>query len=328
MIANKKTFNWGIVGTGYIVEKFLNDILFLDSHKVVGISSRNEKYSKKIAEQYNIPNYFNNHLDILNLKNIDAVYIATDTSLHKSLSIEFLQNKVPVLCEKPFATSLSDAIEIINLAKQNSVLFMEAMWMLYLPSIKEIINDIQSNKIGQIISFDASYGKYFVKNESFRLFNKKIGGGCLYDFGIYPIALLSNLTNNILDIKSFGKINEFGVDDYFSSLISFEGGQATISCSIVNLLSNTATISGTLGKIVIDSPMFNPPGYIIYNNKEEIIGGKNIKYKGFGLREQAEYFKQIYYNNNIESQIYGFDKMIQTMDIMQKISNQIGLSYV
>ena len=327
MFQNKNNFNWGIVGTGHIAKKFVSDLFFLNNHKVIAVSSRSKKNAETFAKNFNIDNFFDNHKDILLINNIDAVYIATDTSLHTDLSVYFLNKGIPVLCEKPFALSFSDSQKIISASINNNVAFMEAMWTLYLPLIKDILKDISNKKIGNIISFDATYGRYFKKDNKFRLFNKDLGGGSLYDLGIYPIAILSCIVNNINIIKSYGFINEFGVDDCLSSILSFDGGRATISCSIINSLSNTATISGEYGKIVIESPLYNSPKYTIYDNNNNIIGGKEIKYNGFGLREQAEYFKNMIINKKIESEIYGFDKMTTTMRIMQLISDEIGLCY-
>jgi predicted dehydrogenase len=320
------TFKWGIVGTGHAANQFARDLYFLDNHVVHSVSSRSIDNAKDFASKYNAKSFFGTHDDIFNDKEIDAVYIASDSALHKDLSIKALNKQIPVLCEKPFAMSLLEAEEIISVSLKNKTLFMEAMWMLYLPIIKQIINDLKSNKIGNLLNINLSYGRHFVKDKDFRLFNKEKGGGSLYDFGIYPISFLSSLIDSTDLVYAQGKMNEFGTDDYANVLIKSNQISALFSCSMVNNLSNNLIISGSLGKIIVDAPFFNPKKYTIYDNENNIIGGLEVKYKGSGLREQASYFEQMLKENKIESDIQSFSKMILEMSILQDISNQINLN--
>ena len=320
-------FKWGIIGTGHAANQFARDLYFLDNHIIHSVSSRSITNAKNFATRYNAKIFFGTHDEIFNDKEVDAVYIATDSALHKSLSIKALNNQIPVLCEKPFAMSLLDAEEVISVSLKNKTLFMEAMWMLYLPIIKQIIDDLKNNKIGDLLNINLSYGRHFAKDKDFRLFNKEKGGGSLYDFGIYPISFLSNFIDSADLIYAQAKINEFETDDYVNALIKFNDVSILFSCSIINNLSNNLVISGSLGKVIVDAPFFNPRRYLIYDNDNNLIGGSEIKYKGSGLREQAIYFEQMIKENKIESDIHNFSKMILEMSILDNISGQINLKY-
>jgi predicted dehydrogenase len=321
------SFKWGIVGTGHAANQFARDLYFLDNHVVHSVSSRSINDAKDFASKYNAKNFFGTHDEIFNDKEIDAVYIASDSALHKDLSIKALNKQIPVLCEKPFAMSLLDAKEIISFSLKNKTLFMEAMWMLYLPIIKQIINDLKNNKIGNLLNINLSYGRHFVKDKDFRLFNKEKGGGSLYDFGIYPVSFLSSFIDSPDLVYAQGQINEFGTDDYANVLIKFNQVSALFSCSMVNNLSNNLVVSGSLGKIIVDAPFFNPKKYMVYDNDNNLVGGSEINYKGSGLREQALYFEKMIEENKIESDIHNFSKMILEMSILDNISRQINLKY-
>ena len=235
---------------------------------------------------------------------------------------------IPVLCEKPFATNLKDAEMLIRLAKEKNVLFMEAMWTQHLPIYKSIMSDIDNGLIGDVINLDLSYGKHFTKDGSFRMFNKNMGGGSLYDMGVYSSAIISKLKNGIdFRVNAFGVINEFKTDDIVSAILMFEDKTiASMSSSIVSGLKNIAVISGSKGKIVTGSPLYVPQEYTVYSNSGEIVGGKQFSYKGSGLREQAIHFKYLISNNQVDSKTYGHKEMLFSMKILQSISNCVGIN--
>lgn len=327
MNTNQNTkFKWGIVGSGFIATKFANDLLFTDDHIISAVSSRSPITGKDFAEKYKCELY-SSHKDIIN-HDIDAVYIATDTSLHAELSAYFISMNIPVLCEKPFATNLEDAEMLIRLAKEKNVLFMEAMWTQHLPIYKSIMSDIENGLIGDVVSLDLSYGKHFVKDGAFRMFNKDMGGGSLYDMGVYSSAIISKLKNNVsFKVNAFGVMNEFGTDDTTSALLMFEDKAiASMSSSIVSSLKNIAVISGSKGKIVTGSPLYVPQEYTAYSNSGNIIGGKQISYKGSGLREQAIHFKDLIESSQTDSKTYGHKEMLFSMKILQSISDCVGIN--
>jgi predicted dehydrogenase len=311
----KKQINWGIVGSGHIASKFANDLLFLENHKVVAVSSRSLENANRFAEKYGAT-AIEGHKSILSQK-VDCVYIATDTSLHSDLSDFFISKNIPVLCEKPFATSYSRALKTITLAREKNVPFMEAMWSQYLPIYSNIMKELP--RLGEIVNVNIFYGRVFVKDPSFRLFDKNLGGGSLSDMGMYAMQILSSIFyNQSYKVFSFASYDN-DIDETSSSIIKFEGGAiATITTSIVADLQNIAVISGTKGTLFVEDPFFDPPGYYIKAG-EDIVSGKIKKYKGFGLREQAKYFGDMIDSKTIDSKVYGHDKMIYASKMLEKI---------
>ena len=186
--------------------------------------------------------------------------------------------------------------------KEKNVLFMEAMWTQHLPIYKSIMSDIDNGLIGDVINLDLSYGKHFTKDGSFRMFNKNMGGGSLYDMGVYSSAIISKLKNGIdFRVNAFGVINEFKTDDIVSAILRFEDK-------------------------TIASPLYVPQEYTVYSNSGEIVGGKQFSYKGSGLREQAIHFKYLISNNQVDSKTYGHKEMLFSMKILQSISNCVGIN--
>src|SRR5690606_21340334 len=115
--------------------------------------------------------------DLITDPNIDAVYIATPHSFHKEYSILCLNHKKAVLCEKPLAMNSEDVEEMINVAKANNLLLMEALWTYFLPHYQFVLNELKSGKYGHITKLEADFGFQSKFNNDSRVFNKSLGGG-------------------------------------------------------------------------------------------------------------------------------------------------------
>ena len=65
---------------------------------------------------------------------IGLVTVATPNDTHKGIVIKALEAGKNVICEKPFTTKLSDAVELAELAKEKRLFLAEAMPTTYLPN--------------------------------------------------------------------------------------------------------------------------------------------------------------------------------------------------
>lgn len=93
---------------------------------LTAVYSRTEEKAKEFANKYDVHTIFTNLEEMAASDDIDAVYIASPNSHHCRQAVLFLQNKKHVLCEKPMASNAAEVKEMIEAAKQNEVLLMEA----------------------------------------------------------------------------------------------------------------------------------------------------------------------------------------------------------
>jgi len=127
--------NFGIISSANIAVKVTNAINSTKTSKVIAISSRNLEKAKKFAEENKIEKYFGSYEELLNLKEIDAVYIPLPTGLCSEWCIKAAKAKKHVLykkkknsffsrCDKPLS-NIKDAQEILKTCKENNVQFMD-----------------------------------------------------------------------------------------------------------------------------------------------------------------------------------------------------------
>jgi predicted dehydrogenase len=153
-------------------------------------------------KQYNIPekNIYNyqNFDEIINNKDIDLVYVVLPSGLHKDFVIRSAKAGKNVITEKPMAISTADCEEMIKACNDNNVQLAIGYRLHYEPTHLEIKRLGQEKVFGQVRFIEASLGyktydtldkKTIVDKNSkseWRL-NKKLGGGILFDLGIYCI---------------------------------------------------------------------------------------------------------------------------------------------
>ena len=97
---------WGLGSAGGRYKKIANDL----------------GYTTKILKRQNNGDSFD--FDTLDLSSIEAAIICTPTVFHKEQSIKFLENNIPVLCEKPIAHTYQDGREIVDVATKYDTKFM------------------------------------------------------------------------------------------------------------------------------------------------------------------------------------------------------------
>lgn len=88
-----------------------------------------------------------------------------------------------------------------QIAKENNVLLLEAIWTAFLPTMIKAREWIKSGQIGDIILVDSFFAINYPHVE--RIFDIKLGGGVLYDIGIYNLAVNRMIMNKEHSSYSF-----------------------------------------------------------------------------------------------------------------------------
>lgn len=142
---------------------------------------------RKLGDRYKVKNRYSYEEFGLCLHSgeVDAVYIALPNSLHCEYAVRAAQAGVHVLCEKPLAVTEDDCGEIVRACAENNVELMTAYRLHFEKANLEAIKVIQSGRIGQPRIFNSLFTMQ-VQDGNIRT-QRKLGGGSLYDIGIYCI---------------------------------------------------------------------------------------------------------------------------------------------
>lgn len=309
---------------GKIAQKFVNDLLLLETSELEAVASRDLEKAKTFAENYHSKKFYGSYEALLLDKSIDIVYIATPHNSHEKLSILALKHDKAVLCEKPFAMNKQQVFNMVEASKKHNMFLMEALWTRFLPAIKKIKNIIETGEIGEIKYINADFS--FKANPSIqRIYDKELGGGSILDIGIYPI-FLAYLILGIPD-KVIAKAHFFesGADSQVSIIFDYKNAQAVLFSSFNSNSKRIAKISGTLGEIMIDSPWNEASSFSLFkDNQEEKFSVPKI---GKGYAHQIIECNSCLQKNLTESPLWSHQNSLELITLLDAVRKEIGLVY-
>lgn len=319
--------NWGVMGTGWIADQFVSDLVHVENAACLAVGSRTVDSAAKFAGKYNIPRSYGSYEELVQDPEVDAVYVATPHPMHKENVMLALQAGKAVLCEKPFTVNSQELEELISYAREHKLFLMEAMWTRFLPPIVKVREWLESGRIGEVRLVKADFGFRTDWNPEGRLLNKALGGGALLDTGIYPVSFASMVLGAKPEkIMSTAHIGETGVDEQFSILLSYESGKAAALNGAVRLgLTNEAYIYGTKGYIQIPSFLNATTAYLHVDGEEAETFTDDRKATGYAF--EAEEVGRCLLEGRTESSVISLDESLAIMKLLDEVRGQWGLKY-
>lgn len=158
----------------------------------------------------------------------DAVYITTPNTRHTELAIAALEAGKDVFCEKPMATSLTDARKVLEATQSNSSVFQIGHNRRFAPVYAAL---------KKMIAEQGAPHSAHVKMNRGELINPEwvgdtdVTGGFLYETTIHMFDMMRFLFGEIEQLFALGSKHEYAETDDFSVLLDFESGVHATLCS-------------------------------------------------------------------------------------------------
>jgi predicted dehydrogenase len=322
-----KTYNWGILGTGFIAGKMAEAMAWVPQSKLYAVGSRKIMKARKFASQYSIEKSFGSYEELVNDPEVDIVYVATPHNLHFENTLMSLNHGKHVLCEKPFAVNRREVLGMINKAKETNRFLMEALWTRFLPGLIKAKEMIDAGRIGKIRLLKADFGINVPFDPNHRLYNRQLIGGSLLDLGIYPLFLSLLLLGKPKTIKAAAGIGATGVDYNCSFALGYENETlAVMYSSAVAKTDISAVIYGEKGTIIFDNWWYMPvPVKMITPEGREIpIPAESV---GNGYNYEAAELIRCLEQGKTQSDLMSWDFSLLLIDTLDAIRKEIGLVY-
>lgn len=281
----QKKIRYAVVGLGYISQSAVLPA-FAHAKKnsaltalISGTSSKLEKLSEKYGVPIENCCSYSAYEDLLGSGAVDAVYIALPNSMHCEYAVRAAKCGVHVLCEKPLALTSEECTQMIRAAKDNEVKLMTAYRLHFDPANLKAVDIAQSGRLGDLKFFQSEFSMS-VKEGDIRL-RRDLGGGTLYDIGIYCLNaaryLFRDEPTEVCAVSANSGDQRFReVDESTSATMLFPGGRlATFTCSFGSADTARYRLVGTAGELTLEQcyeiaqPM----------RMELNIGGKKARFK-------------------------------------------------
>src|SRR3954471_19928456 len=190
---NQKKIRYAVVGLGHIAQvAVLPAFAHAENSELAALVSDDPEKLEKLGRKYKVRGRFSYDRFEECLEGVDAVYIAVPNHLHREYTERAASRGVHVLCEKPMAVTEEDCLSMIRVAEANRVKLMVAYRLHFEEANLKAIDLVQSGKLGDARLFDSVFTMQ-VKEGDIRLGPRDLGGGTLYDIGIYCINAVRNL---------------------------------------------------------------------------------------------------------------------------------------
>ncbi|RKY02694.1 hypothetical protein DRP77_07490 [Candidatus Poribacteria bacterium] len=165
--------------------------------KLVIVCTSREETAKRAAEHGGFRFYTADYMDVIERDDVDVVHCCVPNYLHREVVLAALRAGKHVYCEKPLATSLSEAAEMVEEVRKSGIIHRIGFQNRYSPAIMRAKMLIDEGFLGEPLSFRAGYlhPGYVDPNRpmSWRLDLRKSGGGALFDLGSHVIDLIGYL---------------------------------------------------------------------------------------------------------------------------------------
>jgi len=202
---------WGVLGAANIgIKRVIPAILSSPNELLLAIASRNPQRVRELFAYLPDLRIYGDYDSLINDSDIEAIYIPLPNSLHAEWTIKALQAKKNVLCEKPLAVTAEQGARMMDAARANGVLLMEAFMYRFHPQIIWSLEQISSGRIGRVKLIRSSFSFNVLlpprhvldKSGTDRVLGPPAGsganysdirlqaalaGGSLMDVGCYPI---------------------------------------------------------------------------------------------------------------------------------------------
>ena len=281
---------YAVVGLGHIAQvAVLPAFAHAENSELTALVSDDPEKLEKLGRKYKVAGRYSYEQfeECLGSGAVDAVYIALPNHLHREYTERAARAKTHILCEKPLAVTEEDCLSMIRVTEENQVKLMVAYRLHFEEANLKAIDLVQSGKLGDPRLFDSVF-TMTVKDGDIRLNPRELGGGTLYDIGVYCINAVRNLFGaEPMEVVAFsankGDERFLQCEETTSAILRFPGRErlAAFTCSFGAADVSHYRVVGSKGQLVMD-PAYEYAGEL----EQKITVDGRTRSKTFPKRDQ------------------------------------------
>jgi predicted dehydrogenase len=325
--AEAPPLRWGLIGTGWIAERFVNALQSQTRQRVVAVGSRSDTGAAAFAERFGIPQAHGAYEALVGNPEVEVVYIATPHPSHLPHGLLVLDAGKHVLIEKPIALNAREARELQARAAELDLYCAEAMWTFFTPKFDVIRQVLDAGMLGEVRTVIVDFGEWFADDH--RIMRPELAGGPLLDLGTYPLSLAHWVLGAPNEIIARGTPAPSGVNGQASVLLVHDGNaHSVITTSIFSNTPTRATIAGTEGTITIPGIYYRPGGFTVASGDQEttLSYQEPLASYDYLAYEAAETARRIVAGEK-STPYRPMTDTISTMEIVDEVRRQIGIIF-
>ncbi len=318
---------FAVIGTNWITRQFIEAAHECGRFKLTAIYSRQQENARAFGVDFQVSDCVDSLDSLATRDDIDAVYIASPNALHCSQALHFLRHKKHVICEKPFASNLTEAEQMIACARENGVVLFEAFKTASLPNFNVLRQALPL--VGTLRKAVFSYCQYssryprYLAGENPNTFNPAFSNGSIMDIGFYPLASAVALWGEPRSIQATASLLASGVDGHGTVCLGYGDFDVTLIHSKVSRSELASEIQGEEGTLVVEklSECQKITLFPLQGSKQDLSEPQHIN----TMLYEAEQFATLIETGNISH--HGLEVSLITARLLTEIRRQTGVVF-
>ena len=226
----QSSIGWGLIGASTIAsEHMIGAIRAQAGHEVVAVASSNPERGRKFAAQHEIDASYDSVGTLLADPRVAVVYISTTNELHRDQVLAAAKAGKHVLCEKPLALSIDDALQMAAACKAAGVVMATNHHLRNAATHRRIRELIQAGAIGKPLFARVFHAVYLPPHlQGWRLDKPQAGGGVILDITVHDVDTLRFLLDaepiEAAGMTQSASLAKEGLEDGVMSVLRFDNG--------------------------------------------------------------------------------------------------------
>jgi 1,5-anhydro-D-fructose reductase (1,5-anhydro-D-mannitol-forming) len=226
----QSSIGWGLIGASTIAsEHMIGAIRAQAGHEVVAVASSNPERGRKFAAQHEIDASYDSVGALLADPRVAVVYISTTNELHRDQVLAAAKAGKHVLCEKPLALSIDDALQMAAACKAAGVVMATNHHLRNAATHRRIRELIQAGAIGKPLFARVFHAVYLPPHlQGWRLDKPQAGGGVILDITVHDVDTLRFLLDaepiEAVGMTQSASLAKEGLEDGVMSVLRFDNG--------------------------------------------------------------------------------------------------------
>lgn len=317
---------WGVLAPGGIAGTFAAAVTAHTRSEVVAVGSRSAERAQAFAREHSVPTAHASYEDLVADPAVEAVYVASPHSEHRDHALLAIAAGKHVLVEKSFTRSAAQAREVFDAAAAAGVFAMEAMWTRFLPHVVALRAMVEEGAVGELVSVIADHGQHFPFDPDHRMYAPELAGGALLDLGVYPVSFAQDLLGAPDEVVAVGQLTSTGVDGQVSLVLRHGStAQATLHTTLWARTANTASITGTQGRIDVAGTFYAPTSFTLTRHDGTVETQQHLVDGGFQY-QVAEVARRVAAGETT-SPVLSPQDTLDVMAVLDAAREQVGVVY-
>lgn len=245
---------WGVMGTGWIVERFVATVAERTGQRFTAIGSRSGDRARAAADRLGVERSHGSWAELVADPQVDVVYVATGHADHLAGALAAVEAGKAVLVEKPLALDAAQGQRIVDAARAAGVFCAEALWSAYLPRWDVVRQLLDDGALGAVSAVDADLGEHFEPGH--RVFDPAQHGGPLLDLATYPLALATWVLGEATSAVATGVPHPSGVLGQVGAVLTHGSALSTVHTTLLGDTPTAAHVVGERATLRLPGPFY------------------------------------------------------------------------